>query len=143
MAKKTKRTDDLEKELGEKSDLSAFLTENEQEFITPVIGDILSEMLKDKKMTKSELSRRSGMSEVYLYQILKGRRFPSRDRMLSLCLGLGCTEEETQELLRLSRYAPLYPRIKRDAAILFAIRNNWQIDRLNDALYDIEEETLI
>ena len=61
------------------------------------------------------------MSEVYLHQVFSGRRSPSRDRLLCLCLGLEATLEETQELLRQAGFAQLYPRHKRDAVISYGL----------------------
>ena len=48
---------------------------------------------------KAELARRSGISEVYLHQVFAGRRNPSRDRLLCICVGLGITLDETQRML--------------------------------------------
>ena len=137
-----KSTDDLTSELNGHINIADFLKKNEKNFVTPDTGGLISGILKKKKITKSELASRSGMSEVYLYQILNGRRTPSRDRMICICLGLGCSMEETQDLLKQGCFAMLYPRVKRDAVIMFALEEHWDINRLNDELFDIEEETM-
>ena len=135
-------TDDLSAGLSEYRDISSFLESNRDAFIAPDVGSAVSGLLRKKKLSKSALAARSGMSEVYLYQILSGRRSPSRDRMICLCIGLGCSLEETQGLLRQNGFAVLYPKVRRDAVIMFAIREQWDVHRLNDALYENEEETM-
>ena len=82
------------------------------------------------------------MSEVYLYQVLSGRRNPSRDRLLCICFGLGTTEEETQRLLKRAGFAPLYPRLKRDAIILHGIAHGTPLAEVNDKLFEKNEGTL-
>ena len=137
-----KSTGNLEGELSEKIDLEKFLQANSGEFVNNKIHQLLSRKLKEKKIQKAELARRSSMSEVYMFQILSGRRTPSRDRMLCLCIGMGCTAEETQELLKQCSYAQLYVRFRRDAIIMYALNAHWDINRLNDLLYEKGEETL-
>lgn len=41
--------------------------------------------------------------------------------MLQLAFGLGAEVEETQRLLRLADRSPLYPKLRRDAAILHCL----------------------
>ncbi len=140
--KPVKDTGSLEGELSDKIDLEKFLQNNSGEFVNNKIHQLLTRKLKEKKIQKAELARRSSMSEVYMFQILSGRRTPSRDRMICLCIGMGCTTEETQELLRQCGYAQLYVRSRRDAIIMYALNNRWEINRLNDMLYEKSEETL-
>ena len=82
------------------------------------------------------------MSEVYLHQVFAGRRNPSRDRLLCLCVGLETTLEEAQRLLKQAGYAPLYPRLKRDAIISFGIVHHMELGEINDKLFAENEKTL-
>lgn len=141
--KANKSTDDLKTELKQNASLKQFLTENEVEFVEPNIGALIQKTLDKKSLSKAELARNSGMSTVYLYQLLSGRRYPSRDRMLCLCIGFGCTLEEAQDLLRKSRFAALYIKVRRDAIVAYGLENGLDINRINDLLYENEEETLI
>lgn len=134
-----KNTDELKKALSDSLDLSSFLKDQSDELLLRNIGAELEKLRREKGISKAALARRAGMSEYYLYQILKDRRKPSRDTLLCLCLGLSCTSEETQNLLRLCGYADLYVRIRRDAAFLYAFQENWDYSRLNDALYEMGE----
>ena len=88
------------------------------------------------------MARRSGISEVYLHQVFSGRRKPSRDRLLCICIGMGGTLEETQRLLTQASYAQLYPRTKRDAIISYGLVHQLPLDAVNDTLFAEEEKTL-
>ena len=82
------------------------------------------------------------MSEVYLHQVFSGRRNPSRSRLICLCFCLSATLEETQELLKHCGLAQLYPRIRRDAIIIYGLVNGVSLFEVNDKLFSEEEETL-
>ena len=58
--------------------------------------------------------------------------------MLRLAFGFGLNVEETQELLRSAKKAPLYPRIKRDAAIIFGLSHQQTIMEIQSVLNDLE-----
>lgn len=76
------------------------------------------------------------------HQIISGRRQPSRDRLLCLCVGLGLTLEETKDFLKKARETDLYAKDRRDAIIMFAIVQGWDLGRINDSLYEDGEKTL-
>lgn len=84
----------------------------------------------------------AGMSEVYLHQVFAGRRNPSRDRLLCLCIGLSATVEETQKLLQYVGYAQLYPRNRRDAIVLYGLMHGQVLTEINDKLFEENEKTL-
>lgn len=57
-------------------------------------------------------------------------------------LRAGATLDETQELLKLSGLAQLYPRIKRDAIIIYGLAHGEDLFEINDRLFSEDEETL-
>ena len=135
-------TDDLNKKLKNAASLKQFLEKNDQEFQTESIPELLAGLIQQKGIRKATLSRQAGMSEVYLHQILSGKRIPSRNRLICLCFGLQATEEETQQLLKHCRCSPLYPKIRRDAILLFGLNHGMDLFEINDQLFDAGEETL-
>lgn len=137
-----KDTSELDEELSGASGLIDFLKKNHKMFIDSQIKEELTRLIKEKNIPKAELAKKSGMSEVYLYQVLSGRRGPSRDRVVCICIGLKCTLAETQDLLKKCRYVPLYSKVRRDAVIMYALQKGWGVDELNDNLFQIEEETM-
>lgn len=137
-----KNTDNLRQDLMNAADLDSFLSDNKENFNGDSVGELLSRLYLRKNISKSNLAKQSGMSEVYLHQVFAGRRNPSRNRLLCLCFGLSATLEETQELLKQCGHAQLYPRIKRDAIIIFGLINGMTLFTVNDKLFSEDEETL-
>lgn len=137
-----KSTGQLNQELMQASSLGEYVSENRDAFSEQAVSQLLSELYEKKSISKAALARRAGMSEVYLHQVFSGRRSPSRDRLLCLCLGLGATLEETQELLRQAGFAQLYPRHKRDAVISYGLVHGISLGEINDRLFVENEKTL-
>ena len=137
-----KTTSDLRQELMEDNSIDTYLQGNAALFVNQDVVALLTELYEQKHLTKAALARQAGMSEVYLHQVFAGRRNPSRDRLLCLCIGLEATVEETQQLLRQAGYAQLYPRVRRDAIILHAIAHGIALPLVNEKLYEENEKTL-
>ena len=102
----------------------------------------LKERLKKSGMSKAELAKASGMSDVYLHQLLSGRRTPSRIRLLCICIGLKLTLEQTQDFLVHAGMGPLYSNSRWDAIIIYGISHQMDLFTINDLLYEENEETM-
>lgn len=139
---KDKTTDDLSRELMGDAGIHSYIKNNQECFSDQSIGDLLTRLYEKKTISKAALARKSGMSEVYVHQVFSGRRKPSRDRLICLCIGLGATLDETQRLLEQAIYAQLYPKIKRDAIISHGIIHHTPLDEINDNLFVENEKTL-
>ena len=140
---KEKTTDSLLQELMSAPSIDTYIKENSPFFSEQSISGLLTALYDQRSISKATLARQSGMSEVYLHQVFSGRRNPSRDRLICLCIGLGVTLEETQHLLAQASYAQLYPKIKRDAIISHGILRQAGLDAINDKLFAEGEKTLI
>ena len=136
MKMERRNTDDLRSELMDTPDLTTFLAANEDNFSSASAVARLNEMLEKKGLSKAALAKQSGMSEIYLHQIFAGRRNPSRS------FGLSASLEETQELLRLCGLAELYPKVRRDAIIIYGLLHGMDLFAVNDRLFSEDEETL-
>ena len=137
-----KNTDGLQQELMDSTDLSQFLSRNQEQFVDKSVAELLNHLFEKKNSSKAALAKQAGMSEIYLHQIFAGRRTPSRNRLLCLCYGLEASIEETQELLRLCGMAELYPKLKRDAIIYYGLLHKLDLFVINDKLFDENEDTL-
>ena len=137
-----KNTDGLQQELMDSTDLSQFLSRNQEQFVDKSVAELLNHLFEKKNISKAALAKQAGMSEIYLHQIFAGRRTPSRNRLLCLCYGLEASIEETQELLRLCGMAELYPKLKRDAIIYHGLLHKLDLFVINDKLFDENEDTL-
>lgn len=137
-----KSTGDLTCELMSAASIDSYIKDNQTFFSDQSISELLMGLYSKRSISKAALARKSGMSEVYLHQIFAGRRTPSRDRLLCLCIGLGATLEETQRILMQASYAQLYPKIKRDAIISYGIVHCTPLQEINDKLF-AENETIL
>ena len=97
---------------------------------------------KVKETTDSALIELSGIERSYYYQIMKGKRHPSRDKILRLCIGAGLTLRETTRALELSENAPLYPKSRRDIIITVAINQSATVIDTNLLLFEYGEKAL-
>ena len=137
-----KNTDTLQQELMSTNNLDRFLTENDASFRDVPLQEAIQRIFDEKGMSKAQLAKQSGISEVYLHQLFSGRRFPSRSRLLCLCFGLDATVDEAQSLLQQARHAPLYSRDRRDAIIIFALSHHMTLFEANDKMFTENLDTL-
>ena len=137
-----KNTDQLQQELMTGNDLNRVLSDNDASFQQHDLQETLQALFERRSISKTMLAKQSGISEVYLHQVFSGRRTPSRNRLLCLCFGLEATVDETQELLRHARFAPLYSRDRRDAIIIFALSHHMTLFEVNDKLFTENLDTL-
>lgn len=140
--RREKTTGELQQELMEQSSIKSYLNGNRASFIEADFLKQLEALHKQCGLTKAALARKSGMSEVYLHQVFFGRRTPSRDRLVSLCVGLGASLEELQQILKQAGYAQLYPKVRRDAIIIYGLLHRRQPGEINDDLFAENEKTL-
>ncbi len=137
-----KTTDDLCQELMDQPNIGTYLSDNQSCFIEAGILDLLESLRVRCGLPKAEIARRSGMSEVYLHQVFSGRRNPSRDRLLALCVGMGASLEEADQLLKQAGCARLYPRLRRDAIISHGLIHHHPLREINETLFAENEKTL-
>lgn len=102
----------------------------------------LADLIEEKAMEKSRLIRLSGLDRGYVYDILAGKKNPSRDKVLALCFAMSLSAEEAQQLLKSTGYAPLYVRLERDSIILFALEHGISLIETNELLFEMNYEVL-
>lgn len=95
-----------------------------------------------REMDTGELIRSSGLERSYYYQVMKGTRSPSRDKVLRLCLAAGLNLKETTRALELSGNAVLYPRKRRDIILTVAVNQMADVDDTNLLLFKYGEKPL-
>ena len=67
---------------------------------------------------------------------------PGRDILLRTALLLGMPLRDTQRLLAIGRCGTLYPRVRRDAAIIFALHQRMTLLETEDLLTSLPERGL-
>lgn len=137
-----KPTNDLYKELNKAPHIDKYLKDNDEFLINTTLCDYLCEKFTKKNISKSSVLKNADINEIYGYQILSGKRFPSRNKLICICIGAGFTLPETDETLKIAEYAPLFPKIKRDSIIIYGIQNKHSIRVINESLFDHQMQPL-
>ena len=114
-------TGTLLRQLFRSHDLPAFFRQNQRAMDVPPLTEYLRQLCQEKGLVAERVIRRAAIGRTYGHQIFNGTRRPSRDKVLQLAFGLEASVEETQRMLRLAERSPLYPKLRRDAAILHCI----------------------
>ncbi len=139
---KKKETSKIIEELGLSTDFNTFYNANKEYMITSTLSELLSTLLKEKQLKKSQVIKNAELSEVYAYQIFSGVRVPERKKLLCLAVGMGLTIDEVQTLLKCAGYAPLYVMLPFDSVVLYGIYKNLSVVEINELLFENDLETL-
>lgn len=129
-----KDTYKLEEELRTAASFESFASEMDDTFLSAEVGRDLTALIKRFKIKKTKLCLEANIHENYCYQIMSGKRYPSREVLLSIFLALHLPYEEANEFLRNHGYPPLYVRRKFDAAVIYALMHGWTVLQCNEHL---------
>jgi transcriptional regulator with XRE-family HTH domain len=140
--KSTEQLLELLKSIDQKEELNSFIEESRLKADDLSFHEYIENHINKKGLSKSEMVKKSLVSRTYAYQILDGRKNPSRDKVIAFCMAAGLDIKETQKALILSQNSELYSRLKRDAIIIFAINNKLNVLSANELLFEMEENTL-
>lgn len=127
-------TNTLMKRLFKANDLDVYLQGNDSYLQAPDFYTMLQSYCEQREMLPARVIEQSEIERTYGHQLFNGTRRPSRDKVIQLALGLGLNVEEAQRLLRAAGKSPLYPRLKRDAVILYGIQKKLPILAVQESL---------
>lgn len=116
-------TDDLMQLLMKDRSLQSFMNSNEGEFGMQPFCEYITMLQKDKGEAAERIILRGHIEKSYGHQIFRGARKPSRDTCIQLAFGFEMDVEQAQRLLRAAGKSMLYPRVLRDAAIIYSLHN--------------------
>ncbi len=92
-------------------------------------------MIREHKLSRKNVAIRSGLSQDYLYKLLRGdKHTDKRDYILAICLAIGMTLPQTQHALASYGMPVLDDRDIRSHIIILAIRSGDGIDELDRML---------
>ena len=103
----------------------------------------LNVLLSARSITAARLSELALLSRAFSYQLCSGVRLPGRDIVLRLAVVLELTTDETQRLLRSAQRGALYPKVRRDAAVIFALNQKMNLFDTDELLRSLHEEPLL
>lgn len=130
-------TEELLRLLFKEESLNRFLQRDETDFQTPSFSEFITAWCKKRRESAERVIVRAGLEKSYGHQLFSGRRNPSRDTVLQLAFGFEAEVDEAQELLKIARKSPLYPRVKRDTAIIYCLHNHILITEAQIILQDL------
>ena len=79
--------------------------ENENDnLVNMTLSEYLNKILSDRNLKTSDLVKLTGLDRTYTYQIMSGRKNPSRDKVIAICFALNMSFEDTQQLLKATGY---------------------------------------
>jgi len=121
------RTSALLRRLFNTRDLEKFIERNANEMEMPAFHVHITNICKTTGQVPEQIIKQAGIERTYGHQLFNGTRKPSRDKVIQLAFGFKLDLDGTQKLLQIAQKSPLYPKIKRDAAILFCITHHKDI----------------
>lgn len=138
-----KRTEDLLKQLRkENMSYENYLQNHQDSFIQNDLSEMWKEILNESSLKKSDIINSAEIGYTYFYDIIRGDKLPSRDKVLRLLVATKTNLEKVQNVLRIYGWATLYPKIKRDSIIIYAINHDYSLYQLQELLSSNSEETL-
>lgn len=133
-------TEQVLQELVEAPTLDAFIEGHD--FPAETLHEFLCHMLEKKNLKRSRVVRMADLNETFGYQIFTGARSPSRDKVLQIAFAMALTLRETNRALRTAGVSSLNPKCRRDAIIIFCIDQGCSLQKVNEELYRLGEETI-
>ena len=114
----------------------------QQERTEPTCAQVLQTLLEQAGLSAPEWIAAADISKSYAYQLLRGERIPGRDILLRTALVLRLSLKEAQRLLAVGGCGALYPKIRRDAAVIFSLNQHMTLLETEDLLASLPERSL-
>ena len=137
---KERLTEDLLQRLLKSSSPEAYLAEGET--LDRRLPDYLFELLRERGLRRNHVISSTGLNATQVYDIFKGKSKPGRDTAIMLAFGLRCTLVEAQRLLRLAGVSELWPKVRRDAIIIWCLDRGLTRAECDDELWNLGERAL-
>lgn len=133
-----KTTDELLWEIQNEKSFERFMSRNEENFETKKFTECLNDLCQKKEMIPEQIIKAAQIDRTYGHQLFNGTRRPSRDKVIQLAFAFELSVEDTQELLRVAGRNELYPRIRRDAAIIFGLSKHMEMQQMQEFLASLD-----
>ena len=130
-------TSTLFRKLFKAPNLEGFIENNAEDIGTPPFHTYISDLSQAMGLIPEQIIKNSSIERSYGHQLFNGTRKPSRDKVIQLAFGFKLDIEGTQKLLKIAQKSLLYPRIKRDAAIIYCLNNHLDIIETQNMLHEL------
>lgn len=95
----------------------------------PDIHIFINKYIAEKNIPHTEIIRRLNIERCYGYQVLNGRRVPTRVQLIKIGLILRLGFEEVQRMLKIAGKEILYARDLTDARVIYALEHNLEYEK--------------
>ncbi len=106
------------------------------------LASYLTQLADEKGLKRSEVVREAGLDATFGYQIFKGQRGASRNKVLQLAFALSCSLREANRALKAAGHNELYCKNRRDAIIIFCLAHGCDLRKTEEELFRFGEETI-
>jgi hypothetical protein len=131
------RTTALFKQLFKTLNIKEFMEKNADEMRLQSFSEYIVKLCDKKGEVPERIIKRANIERSFGHQLFKGTKKPSRDTVLQLAFGFEADVDTAQELLKHAGMSALYPRIKRDAAIIYCLHNSLTIVQTQNVLHEM------
>lgn len=139
----TSTTDQLTQILKSAESFDCFLEQTQSRQLNITLAEYFEYLFEQRQYKKSYIIRKALLDTYYAYQIFRGEKRASRDKLIQIALAFPLTETETQLLLYLGGAQKLYIKNKRDSIILYALDKKLTIEHVSELLQQMGEPPLI
>lgn len=133
-------TEELLDELADAPSLDSYVSNHE--FSNRTLASYLQELLERKHLERVRVVRMADLNETFGYQIFKGTRHPSRNKVLQIAFAMALTLRETNRALTLAGVSSLSCKNLRDVIIIFCLDRSCSLQKVNEELYRFGEDTI-
>ena len=102
----------------------------------------LRSLLDERGLKIRDLIPKLNYERTYTCQLFSGHRDPTRIFVFRLAVVLGLGFEQTQRTLFITGNKLLYAKVRYDAAIIFCLQHSYDVQKTEDLLKEIGEESL-
>lgn len=106
------------------------------------LAQYLAFLLEEHDLNRADVVRISELNDTFGYQIFKGQRMASRDKILQLIFAMSLSFQEANRLLQAAGVNELYCKSRRDAILIFCLNKGYELQKTNEELYRFSEKTI-
>lgn len=141
--KSSKNTSELMNELTkEEVSIDEYLENNSDIISNADIKRHWHSLIEKSQLSSFDIINRSEFAYAYYYEVIGGKKIPSRDKVIRLILAMHLSLEDCQKTLRICGLSELYPRFRRDSIIIYAVTHGLTVYELNELLILQKENEL-
>lgn len=140
---KVLNTADLMRLLRENGDFTQALEHGNHAINNPSLIMQLMLHQTESGMSIPQIADSAMLSQSFAYQIFSGIRNPGRNTLICIACAMRLPLNSVQRLLTLSQKGELYPRVRRDAAIIFALEHGYSLIQMEDLLQKAGEASIL